>query len=629
MRSLIRCLFVALATGAAALPAVAESPLLENRVHEGALPPMAQRLPHEPQIVDLALKGREPGRHGGTLRMFITKPRDIRYMVVYGYARLVGYTEDYALAPDILRDVEIEDGRVFTFHLRKGHRWSDGHPFTTEDFRYWWEDVANNAELAPAGLPRVMLVDGEAPEVTVIDAHTIRYAWSERNPLFLTQLAAARPPFIYRPAHYMKQFHADHADPEALAGLMDEVRARNWASLHNAKDNMYRYDNPDLPSLQPWVSITEKNAQGYDLIRNPYFHRVDAQGNQLPYIDRIELTIAAGGLIPQKIGLGEVDLQIRSLAFSDAPVLKQAEAQGGYTTYLWVNGAGSDIALYPNQNYTDPDFRALFRDPVFRRALSLAVNRKTINRTLFFGLAKESNVAPLEGSPLYDPALSSAYAGYDPQTANSLLDTLGLDARDGDGTRILADGRRLEIVVETAGERPEVSDALELLSEMWSEIGVKLIVRPLDRDILRNKVYAGESMMPVWYGWNNGVPTPNAPPRDLAPIDQTQFSWPMWGQYFQTKGQAGEEVETAVAQRLLELYESWLLAIDAEARAAIWQEMLAIHADQVFAIGLVSAAPQPLIASNRLRNVPASGIYAWEPGAHLGIYRMDEFWFDG
>ncbi|MFO7657673.1 MAG: hypothetical protein R6W78_11445 [Bacteroidales bacterium] len=165
------------------------------------------------------------------------------------------------------------------------------------------------------------------------------------------------------------------------------------------------------------------------------------------------------------------------------------------------------------------------------------------------------------------------------------------------------------------------------MAEMWAEVGIRLIFRPLDRDILRNKAYSGESMMPVWYGWNNGLPTPDAPPQDLAPVDQTNFSWPMWGQHWQTKGQAGEAPETPEAQRLLALYQDWLVAPDDAARAAIWREMLAIHADQVFAIGLVSAAPQPLIASNRLRNVPAAGIYAWEPGAHLGVHRMDEFWF--
>lgn len=622
-------LLAALILAVLALPATAgtESPLLAPRVAQGLLPQMAERLPEEPLVVDLALKGRETGRPGGTLRMFITRPRDIRYMVVYGYARLVGYDQNYELRPDILRAVEVEEGRIFTFHLRKGHRWSDGHPFTTEDFRYWWEDVANNPDLSPGGVPEVMLADGHPPEVTVIDETTIRYAWPVPHPRFLNALAQARPPFIYRPAHYLKQFHARYRDAAELAGLVAAARARNWAALHNSLDNMYAFDNPDLPTLQPWVNRSGRNAQGFDLERNPFFHRVDSAGTQLPYIDRVELTIAAGGLIAQKVALGEADLQVRSLTFSDAPVLKQGEATGGYTTYMWINGAGSEIALYPNQNYRDPAFQALMRDARFRRALSVAIDRRIINRALFFGLAEEAGVAPIKGSPFYDPALSRAWAQHAPALADALLDELGLGARDGDGVRLLPDGRRLEIVVETAGERPEEADALELVAEMWADVGVKLVFRPLDRDILRNKAYAGEAMMPVWYGWNNGLPTPDAPPNDLAPVDQTNFSWPMWGQHWQTRGAAGEPPQTAPARRLLELYVRWLHAADDAARAACWREMLAIHADQVFAIGLVNAAPQPLVASNRLRNVPASGIYAWEPGAHLGVHRMDEFWF--
>lgn len=604
-----------------------EVPSLAAEVAAGRLPPVAERLPREPLVVDLAARGREPGRTGGTLRMFITRARDVRFLIVYGYARLVGYDSDYRLRPDILKAVEVEDERIFTFRLRAGHRWSDGAPFTSEDFRYFWEDVANDPDLSPGGVPEFLLADGAPPSVTFPDETTVRYEWAAPNPRFLSELAAARDPFIYRPAHYLRQFHAKYVPVESLAPLIAQRKARNWAALHNALDNMYSNDNPELPTLHPWVTVSDRNAQGYDLVRNPFYHRVDTNGVQLPYVDRVELTIAAGGLIPQKVTLGEADLQVRALTIQDAPVLKQGEKTGRYTTHLWANGAGSEIALYPNQNHQDPAFRALFRDVRFRRALSLGVNRRTINRALYFGLAEEANVAPLKGSPFYDPALSAAWAQHDPAEANRLLDGIGLVQRDGDRTRRLADGRRLEIVVEGAGERPEESDAMELLAEMWAELGVRLIFRPLDREILRDRVYSGQSMMPVWTGWNNGIPTEDAPPRDLAPVDQTNFAWPMWGQHFQTKGAAGEPPATPEAQRLLALFQAWNRSRDAAARIACWKEMLAIHADQVFAIGLVSAAPQPLVASNRLRNVPRAAIYAWEPGAHLGVHRPDEFWF--
>lgn len=409
LKALARAAAAALALMAA--PAWAldlkEAPSLADKVAAGELPPVAERAPSEPLVVDLEARGRELGRHGGTLRTIFTNARDIRYMVVYGYARLVGYDETFQLRPDILREVEVEDGRIFTFHLREGHRWSDGHPFTTEDFRYYWENVANNDLISPAGPMDLLLVDGEPPVVEVLSETAIRYTWSGPNPRLLPALAGARPPFIFRPAHYMKRFHADFADPAELEALMSETRSRNWAQLHNKLDNMYGFDNPDLPTLQPWINTSEKNGQRYVLVRNPFFHRVDAAGTQLPYIDGVEIEIAAAGLVASKVTLGESDLQIRSLTFSDAPVLKKGEPTGDYTTFLWSNGAASEMALYPNQNFNDPVWQALLRDVRFRRALSLGVNRRAINKSLYYGLGKETNVAVLEGSPFYDAARST------------------------------------------------------------------------------------------------------------------------------------------------------------------------------------------------------------------------------
>ena len=607
--------------------AAPESPLLAAQVAAGTLAPVADRLPKEPLVVDLAARNRLPGIQGGKLRMIFTKSRDIRYMAVYGYARLVGYDAQYHIQPDILRAVEVEGGRSFTLHLRAAHRWSDGHPFTTEDFRYWWEDVANDPDLSPSGPPGFMLVDNQPPKVTVLSPTAIKFEWAAPNPNFLPELAQARDPFIYRPAHYLRPYHKRYGDMAALEAKIVASKVRNWAQLHNGVDEMYNFDNPDLPTLQPWVNTSGRNGQRYVLQRNPYFHRTDPNGVQLPYIDTVEISIAAPGLVASKVTLGEADLQVRSLSFSDAPVLKKGEATGGYVTQLWKTGAASEIALYPNLNYTDPAFRSLFRDAGFRRALSLAVDRRAINKSLFYGMAKERGVAALESSPFYDEAQALAYAGYDPAQANALLDGLGLDKRAPDGIRLLPDGRRLEIVVESAGERTEEADAMELVAESWRECGIRLIYRPVDRDILRNAAYQGTAMMPVWYGWDNGIPTPDAPPIALAPVDQANFNWPMWGQHFQTHGTAGEAPDLPQAQELLALYGDWTHSATTGERDAIWRKMLAIHADQVFAIGLISAAPQPIAVSKRLRNVPASAIYAWDPGAHLGVHRIDEFFF--
>ena len=204
MRILTLLTAILIGTSAAAYdgPLIETSSLTENGRLAPEVPPIADRIPEEPLIVDLESRKRVPGQHGGTIRMFVSRSKDVRYMAVWGYARLVAYNEDYDLVPDILKDYQVSpDGRTVTLVLRKGHRWSNGDPFTTEDLRYWWEDVALNEELSPSGPPVELLANGELPVVTVVDEQTITYAWPTPNPRFLPALAQARPRYIYRPPH--------------------------------------------------------------------------------------------------------------------------------------------------------------------------------------------------------------------------------------------------------------------------------------------------------------------------------------------------------------------------------------------------------------------------------------------
>ena len=601
-----------------------EIPSLALLVTGGTLPPVAERLPQVPRVIN----DREVGQHGGDLRIIMSRARDTRLMTVYGYARLVGYNTGFEIGPDLLESFEVTDDRIFTFNIRAGHKWSDGQPFTAEDFRYWWEDVANNEALSPLGPPIAMATDGEMPRFEVIDELTVRYSWSKPNPGFLARLAAPRPPFIYRPAHYMKQFHERYADAAALEEQFKERRMRDWAAMHNALDNMYNGDNPALPTLQPWFNTIRPPAQQFIFERNPYFHRVDSAGQQLPYIDRVLMNIADSKLVPAKAGAGEADLQARSLFMSHYTFLRQAEDREDYDTRLWDTGKGAAVALFPNMHHKDPVWRALFRDPRFRRAMSLAVDRDEINQVIFFGLAQPANNTVLPSSPLFRDEFQTKWTAYDPELAEALLDELGLDQRRRDGVRLLPDGRPLEIVIETAGEETRQVDVLELIHDTWLDVGIKLFTRPSQREVFRNRIFAGETQMAVWEGVDNGIPTPDMSPEDFVPIQQNQYQWPKWGQFFETAGQAGEPIDLALAQELFQLFNDWQRADNRAERSSVWTRILEIHADQMFSIGIVCCTKQPVVVNNRLRNVPKEGVYSWDPGAFFGMYLPDTFYFD-
>jgi peptide/nickel transport system substrate-binding protein len=610
-------------------PALAEeAPFLAPLVAAGKLPPEAERLPKDPRVVTIdETTQRTVGKRGGTIRTLMAEQGDLRLMTVYGYARLVAYNSSLEIGPDILQSYENDKNRVFTLHLRPGHKWSDGTPFTAEDFRFQWEDILTDKDMERGGLDSTLLANGKGPKFEVIDDLTVRYTWQEPNPLFLPALAGTRPLDIYSASAYLKQFHTKYADPEKLAAEVKKEEVKDWTRLQIRKGRSYRFENPDLPTLQPWQNMTYAPATRYVFARNPYYHRVDQNGVQLPYVDQIVINIAESSIIPAKAGSGEADLQERYLSFSDYTFLKEGEKRNNYTVRLWTVGKGAAVALFPNLNTNDVGWRALFRDARFRRALSLGIDRTQINQVLFAGLAKEGASTVLPGSQLFRDELGSAYAEYDPEKANALLDEIGLK-RGNNGIRLMPDGRALDLIVESTGESSMEADVLELVTGNWADIGVKLLTRTSQRDIFRSRVAAGETNMSVWAGVDNGAPTPDFSPQEFVPSDPYQLQWPMWGTYVSTQGTAGQKIDDPAAQKLVDLYKQWLVSEDSETRHKLWEEILNIHADQVFSIGIVTATLVPVVVSNKLHNVPAEGISSFDPYGYFGVYQMDSFWME-
>ncbi len=604
-----------------------EPPLLAEAVKSGDLPPMSERLPENPRIMEISENGMGHGQYGGTMRMLMGKEKDIRRMVVFGYSRLVGFNLDLGLTADILESYEVREGREFVFRLREGHRWSDGQPFTSDDFRFYWEDVANNDELFPFGPPKTFRVQGELPTVEFPDDLTVIYRWSRPNPHFLVELASPRPLFIYMPRHYLESFHPRYADRDALDEQANSRGSRNWSGYFLKKARQYKLTNPDLPSLQPWVNTISPPAERYVFKRNPYFHRVDENRLQLPYIDQVQINIVSSSLIPAKTGAGESDLQGHYLRLDNFTFLKEGEKRNGYKILLWKTLNGAHKALYPNLNSRDEAWRNLVRDVRFRRALSLAVNRREINRVIYYGLANESSNTVLPSSAFYEDGMQ-AWARYDPEEANALLDSLGLDERNKKGLRLMSDGRPLEVIIHTAGESTEETDILELIHDSFLKIGIKVYTKPSQREVFRDRIFSGDVMMSVWTGLENAMPTAEISPGELAPTRQDQYQWSRWGQFHETDGKAGDKPDLASVRQLYDLYRQWSEITDSEQRQEIWRDMLQIYTDEVFNIGIVNAVPQPVVVSNTLRNVPAEGLYAWFPTSYFGIYSPDTFWFD-
>jgi peptide/nickel transport system substrate-binding protein len=311
-------------------PALAEAPVetpyFADKVAKGALPPVAERLPRQPLTVDLAGRGRSVGKPGGDIVTLVPRARDIRYLSAYAYGRLVGYDEKLALVADLVDRYENEGDRVFTFHLRDGHRWSDGHPVTAEDFRYFWDDVANNKDLSPAGVPEFMLVEGKPPRFEALDERTVRYSWEKPNPRFLPSSPPPRP--VHLPPGALPEAVSRQVRGQGAARREGEkLKLKNWATLHNRLDDMNEQSNPDLPDPPGLARHNAAPANRFVFERNPFYHRVDAAGHQLPYVDRV-CGRAAGGLLAAKANAGEADLLFRGLSMADIPILRRRALPG-------------------------------------------------------------------------------------------------------------------------------------------------------------------------------------------------------------------------------------------------------------------------------------------------------------
>ena len=612
-----------------------EAPSLAERVAKGELPLVSERLPEEPLVIPPVER---VGKYGGTWNRAFTGPEDRQNIDRIVHDHVIYFDLDgVTLMPHIARAWEVEaDGRVFTFHLRKGMKWSDGHPFTADDFVFAYKDLILNDDLNPAK-PSWFQIGGQLGRVTKLDEVTVRYEFAKPYHVFPELFAGhlvggqgAKAKYFaapYAPAHYLKLFHQDYVSAEQIRRMVSESGLGSWFQFFRQK--VMPQHNPDLPVLAAWRTVQPITSQQFVLERNPYYWAVDPEGNQLPYIDRISMRLATN---PEVLNLwaisGELDMQHRHIQLAKVPVLKENAAKLGYRVLMWPDG-GSEAAIFVNQTYEeDAEIAQWLRSRDFRQALSLAVDRDAINETIFLGTGTPRNFLPPPGS-LYYPGVEHETARLDREQANTILDRIGLKQKGEDGFRLRADGKgRLGIrLASSLGALLDFPGVAELLAGQWARVGLWIDAVVEERSLFVTRLHGNQQQLALW--GTGGAENLWAYPSFTIPVIQFGMNFaPLVSAWYQSGGEQGRAPSGRI-QRLIELYEQGR-SLQRDQRIALGQEIWWIHAQELYVIGTVGLSPAlngVVVVRDNFRNVP--DVAPNSPALqNPGIARTEQFFFD-
>ena len=593
-----------------------EAPMLATLVTQGKLPPVHARLPAEPLVIQPL---HTIGTYGGTWRRGFTGPADKwngYRCCAFDTLTYVNFTGD-KLIPNVVKGWDIADGgRTFTLFLRQGMKWSDGAPFTADDFVFWYEDLFLNTDLNPVR-HQILSINGKPGTLEKVDATTVRVTFPAPYYLFLDLLAAATPLGGhayqgllalggYAPRHYLQQFHPKHAGQAAVDKIAQAEGYDNWVNLFKFKNDWAL--NPDLPVLTAWKTVSPINKSNWVLERNPYYWAVDTAGNQLPYIDRVSMTLAENLEVLNLRALGgEYDFQARHIDIQKLPVLLDNQAREGYKVYLDPMENGADYGIWFNLAYeADAEIARWFNTRDFRRALALGINREQINETFFLGIGVVGSVAPAESNPYSPgPEYRTRWATYNPAEANQMLDTIELDKKDADGFRLRTDGKgRLRLELATlGGQFVQHTQISEMVREHWKKLGIDIFVKEHERSLWGTRSQANEGQLFAW--GNDGTDTLFIFPFWLVPLQSVDWVSAPYGTWFASNGTNGKE-PPAPMRRVMELYTRGF-TVPFEERVALGKEIWKIHLDEVWQIGVVGQAGAVMgvrVVSTKMGNVP-------------------------
>jgi peptide/nickel transport system substrate-binding protein len=587
-----------------------ESPLLTEQVNAGALPPVAERLPPAPLVVDNV---ESVGKYGGTWRTALIGGSDTPWLGrTVGYDNLLRWDPEWEESlPNVAESWEVsEDYRTWTFKLRPGMRWSDGAPFTSADVEFAVNDVYRNPELTTS--------PGLNPyTVEVVDEQTFILTYELPAGLFLKQKcddSADTRLFTRFPRHYLEQFHKTY-NTTNLDQLIADAGAADWVELFRMKGlgipgTPYdaTWGNPELPGLYGWKLVEPyADAARTRVERNPYYWKVDPAGNQLPYIDEVIFDqLQDAEVLLLKAANGEIDMHVRHIVTeANKPVLADAQESGGFHFFETQRASMNTVSIALNLTHKDPVTRQIFQNIDFRIGLSHAINRQEIIDTIMVSQGEPWQLAPRRETPYFNELLAKQYTEFDVELANQHLDKV-LPEKDGDGKRLRPDGQRLVIAIEYAsGLDPYHNDSAPLIAGYWQEVGIDAQTKPEDRSLLYTRKDANDHDCVLW-GGDGGLKDAMQEPRWYFPYStESNFAeaWAVWYAKISNPQTAAEEPPEAARQQM-DLYEQIKLTGDPEEQNALFAQILEIAQQQFWAMGISLPAPGYGIVKNTMKNVP-------------------------